>query len=98
MGTPTTARLGARADSRMERGRPRPRVPNAVGENSRTRASALLISRFLNPPWVGGWRSKTGIANCYSVYYHVALMTTISLKMPDPLVQDLEAEARRRGL
>ena len=39
-----------RADSRKERGRPRPRVPNAVGENSRTRASAPLISRFLNPP------------------------------------------------
>src|SRR5207249_8324870 len=37
-------------DSRKERGRPRPRVPNVVGENSRTRASALLISHFLNLP------------------------------------------------
>jgi len=39
-----------------------------------------------------------GIAKCDIPYYFAAVMATISLKVPDPLLQDLEAEARRRGL
>src|SRR5437870_8303322 len=40
----------ARADSRMERGRPRPRVAIHNQRNARTLASALLIAKFLNRP------------------------------------------------
>ena len=38
-----------------------------------------------------------GIAKCDIPYYFAAVMVTISLKVPDPLLQDLEAEARRQG-
>lgn len=38
-----------------------------------------------------------GIANCSYLYYRFNV-ATISLKLPKPLLLDLEAEARRRGL
>src|SRR5438105_13920038 len=40
--------VGLVPSSRTERGRPRPRVLGDRGRNSRTRASALRSSRFLN--------------------------------------------------
>ena len=38
-----------------------------------------------------------GIANLGNEYY-LLVVTTISLKLPDPLLLEVEAEAKRRGL